>query len=234
MSCLPWMRAPSPLLHRLVHVVLALCAPLLAVPASAAEDDGRLWLTGSTRVGLPAAFSASLLLQTRFSDDIGEFERLVIRPSLGRSLGAGFSAAIGYGAHIIEEPTDKVEHRAWQQLSFEHRASFLNVVHRLRLEQRFLEGVDGTALRLRYLLGGSVPLFSSPLRASLRNELFFDLNSKRAGPDSGFGETRFFAGLSHPLGTALTLEGGYQLQYVDGRNQDAANHTLILSLSHSF
>ena len=67
----------------------------------------------------------------------------------------------------------------------------------------------------------------------LSNEVFLDLNSPRRGPESGFGENRFFAGIEAPLGGSTVLQVGYQLQYEDRqRAQDLAAHTILVSLAY--
>ena len=206
---------------------LVALAPRLSI---AVEDDARLWSTGTATIALPAEFEASLQLQTRFFDDISDLERVVVRPWIGRPLGHGFSAALGYDAHLIREPMEREEHRAWQQLGFGHPLLALGAAHRARLEERFIEDVDETAVRLRYLLRLTAPIPETSVKLVVANEAFFDLNSVSGGPDSGFGETRAFAGFEFGLGDAVVAEAGYQLQYVDRKPEDAANHTLMLSL----
>lgn len=196
----------------------------------AAEDDARLWAVASAGVPIWDRISGDFMLQTRVSDDIGELERVVLRPWLSARLADGFSASLGYDAHFIEEPSDSVEHRIWEQLSLSHALGSLGLSHRARLEQRFIEDIDGVALRLRYLLRLSHDLGTPKWYASVANEVFLDLNSPDTLPDSGFGEDRASAVIGHRAGAHLRLEAGYQLQYVDRNGQDAANHTLLLGV----
>ena len=213
-------------------VVILLMTLLSALASNATDDDARLWLTGVGQLELPSDVGGSLLLQTRFTDDLSDFERLLVNPSLGHRLGAGFAAAIGYDAHIIRSPRRRIEHRSWQQLGFRHGLASATILHRMRVEERFLESVDGVALRQRYMLRGSIGLPSTEWQAVLSNEIFLDLNSPRRGPESGFGETRLFIGGDHPIGKSTTLQIGYQLQFVDRRSEDLAAHTVFVSIAY--
>ena len=223
---------------RLVRASWALLAPafglsvlLLAQPARGAEDDARLWATFGLQATLAGPVTGSLIIQPRFSQDMGELERVLLRPSISLEVSKPLVLTLGYDAHLIEDPRDKTEHRAWQELGLQTPVDSFAVHHRLRLEERFLEDVAGTALRLRYRLRLGHPIGDSAFDAVVSNEVFFDLNSRRGGPRSGFGEDRAFAGLRRQVHQALALEGGYQLQYVDRPGRDAANHVLMLGLN---
>lgn len=205
---------------------------LVAPPARAVENDPLLWLTAIGSHRLSENVSAGLFLQARFFDDMGRFERVVVNPSLAWSLPHGFAVAGGYDAHVLRNPRVRLEHRTWQQLALQHELGPVSFFHRFRLEQRYLEGEDGAANRLRWWLQGGVPVLATPWQFLLRNEAFFDLDAKRQGPtESGFGETRFFAGFDRDLPNGFGTEIGYQLQYVDRRRgEDLAAHTLLITV----
>lgn len=220
----------------------ARCAGLLLVaalvfaprPSAAVENDPTLWLTGLGQVALPGELTGALLVQTRHFDDMSSLERFLVNPFLSLPLGQGFSVAGGYDAHVIRRPRIRLEHRTWQQLTWRHALSIVNVHHRVRLEQRYLEGEDGAANRLRWWLEGAVPIPRTPWSFVLRNEAFFDVDAKREGPtESGFGETRLFGGFDRNFENGLGVEVGYQLQYVDRRRrEDLAIHTLMLMVRY--
>ena len=235
-------RVPAPLRLRLArsYLLVTLCglgivSGIFASPARAVENDPLLWLTAIGSHPVAENLRASLFLQARFFDDMSEFERFVVNPSLGWSLGRGVSVAGGYDAHVIRNPRVRLEHRTWQQLAARHALGPLEVFHRFRLEQRYIEGEDGAANRLRWWLEGGVPIASTRWRVLARNEAFFDLDAKRQGPtQAGFGETRLFVGFDGELRDGLSAEIGYQLQYVDRRRrEDLAAHTLLATIFFS-
>ena len=224
--CAPRRRAAALVLLLSVSVFGA------ARPSGAVENDPLLWLTAIVGHGITDDLRAGLFLQTRFADDVSEFERLVVNPSLSWKLPRGFAVAGGYDAHVIRNPRVRLEHRSWEQLSLRHEVAGIRLFHRFRLEQRFIEGEDGAANRLRWWIEGQVPLFDTEWRGVLRNEAFFDLDAKRQGPtESGFGETRLFAGFDRDLPGGYGLEAGYQLQYIDRRRrEDLAAHTVLITV----
>ena len=213
-------------------LALVVSAP---IPVRAVENDPTLWLTALGQTALPAELSGALLVQTRFFDDMSSLERFLVNPFLSLPIGPGLAAAGGYDAHVIRRPRVRLEHRTWQQLTYRHELSLVKVHHRLRLEQRYLEGEDGTANRLRWWLEGQIPIETTPWVFVLRNEAFFDLDAKREGPtEAGFGETRLFGGFDRSFDNGLGVEVGYQLQYVDRRRrEDLAIHIVSIMLRYA-
>lgn len=218
--------------RELILAAILFLGVLVPGSAKAIENDPLLWLTAIGTHRLTDDVSAGLFVQTRFYDDMSDFERLVVNPSLAWSVADGVSVAGGYDAHVIREPRVRLEHRTWQQLAWHHPLGPLAVFHRFRLEQRYIEGEDGAANRLRWWLQGGLPIADTGWRALLRNEAFFDLDAKREGPtESGFGETRLFVGVDWDLADGLRGELGYQLQYIDRRRrEDIANHTVLATI----
>ena len=203
---------------------------LVAGASHAADDDTRMWLGLSFQHPLSDELSAHLLVQGRFSNGMEDLERTVLRPWLTWTSSERLSLSFGYDAHLFDAPDDRAEHRIWQQVALDTPLASWAVGHRVRLEERLIEGVGGAALRLRYQLRVSHPLGAGGLYGAVSNEVFFNLNSPHDGPAGGFGEARFFVGLGRPLGDRVRVEGGYQLQFVDRPGADAANHTLMLQL----
>ncbi len=215
--------------RRAVVPALLLLAVSIA-PTQAAEDVG-LWATGTARLELDELWYTSLTLQPRFNDDIATLERLVIRPSISRRLAGPHTATLGYDAHVIESPRDRVEHRTWQQWGWKLPVTFANLSTRVRLEQRFIEDVDGTALRARFKGTWTKPLGSGAWRFVLSDEVLVGLNDVSGGPRDGYDQNRAFAG----FGTALTprLNGlfGYQMQHIGRPGDDLTVHQLMISLT---
>lgn len=218
--------------RRCRSVLLLLALPLLApaAPAGAVEDEARLWGVVAARMGLTERLSGSLEVQTRFSDDISEFERVVVRPSLRWLFAPSLTGSLGYDAHIVESPSDFLEQRVWQQLSAEHELAGVSGSLRFRLEERFIEDVDGAAVRARIRLRLQAPLPRPAWYLAGSNEVLVGFNSLRGGPERGFDEDRLFAGVGRSLGRGLKLEAGYQLQYVHRSGEDRANHALVIVL----
>lgn len=96
-------------------------------------------------------------IQPRFTvDDVpggdnGSIDTVLIRGALGYQLKPNIGIYQGYAIIPTYDP-DKVEHRSFQELLAKQSLTSDSVlVHRLRFEQRFIEGVDDTSLRLDIL-----------------------------------------------------------------------------------
>ena len=93
------------------------------------------------------------------------------------------------------------------------------LMHRIRFEQRFLEGVDDTSLRFRYFARLTYPLngIHDNLSLAINEEVFIHLNDPDGGPHSGFNQNRLFIGLNYRVSKRFAFELGYQNQYVAGQ-----------------
>jgi hypothetical protein len=213
-------------------LLLSLALLLTPTAAKAGEPDARFWVSAEGRLFVGAEWSGSVLLQPRFSDDIGRLERFLIRPSIDYFPGNGWALTAGYDAHLVRQPSVKTEHRIWQQVGLSHDLLSIEAAHRLRVEERFIEDLGGIAPRLRYRIRGTQRLPGTPWYLALGNEVFFNLGTRSRTVRGGFGEDRLFAGMGYRAARGTKIEAGYQLQYIDrpGR-EDAANHTLVLSVS---
>lgn len=156
----------------------------------------------------------------------------MIRPSVSYTAHKYFRATLGYDAHFIELPRDRVEQRLWQQWSARWLAKPVSVSTRVRLEERFIEDIDETAVRLRLQGKLVVPIYGTTFSAVLRNEYFTGLNDVDRGPQSGFDQNRAYVGVRTKIFKRQALEIGYQLQHIDrGAREDISVHQLQFSLS---
>jgi hypothetical protein len=172
-------------------------------------------------------------------------EQYMLRSGLTIEHGHGFSSLFAY-TYLVSYPFEGVtlspasasgkqpEHRAFEQLQFEHPLirlgeKHLTLTHRFRVEQRFLgtatEGVGVTkwnfAERARYRLTAKIPFKTAswwivPNYISMFNEVYTSF-----GPHSG--ESPFYANVDYGafgwnLGSRFALELGYQHRYAPMAN----------------
>jgi hypothetical protein len=172
-------------------------------------------------------------------------EQYMLRSGLTIEHGHGFSSLFAY-TYLVSYPFEggtlspasasgkQPEHRAFEQLQFEHPLirlgeKHLTLTHRFRVEQRFLgtatEGVGVTkwnfAERARYRLTAKIPFKTAswwivPNYISMFNEVYTSF-----GPHSG--ESPFYANVDYGafgwnLGSRFALELGYQHRYAPMAN----------------
>ena len=126
----------------------------------------------------------------------------------------------------------RFEHRIWEQLivnaSLHPRLAFQS---RTRFEQRFHDGSDDVALRVRELVRFGWKFGAqSPFGLVLWEEIFFGLTETDWGPTVGFDQNRLFIGPSVDIPHLGRLEAGYLFNYLRRTPADVLNHVLYAQL----
>lgn len=164
-------------------------------------------------------------LQYRNYSLTGDLEQLLIRTGIGYNLNHENNVLLGYGYILSQnyvpgsEGKETVpEHRIFQQYIGKQSINRIQIQHRLRFEQRFLQ--DDFRLRFRYFLGLNIginrpQLTSKTAYFSFYNEVFLNTSSKP------FDRNRLYVGLGYKFNDFARLEFGYMNQFfsVSGRDQ---------------
>lgn len=213
---------------------IAICATIIAPsPTRAAPQDIQLWTPVYLNVGYTDQILGWWEAQPRFGEDVSQATQLLLRTALGYRFAARWSAWLGY-AWIPSFHPLRTENRLYQQLLYNGRHPFGSLMSRTRFEQRWIEGASGTALRLRTMLRGRLPITKDDRwGAVVQDEIFVNLNSPRGGPAAGFDQNRLFLGVNRTLGAHLNVDFGYQLQTVETTEPgfvNLINHVLVLQL----
>lgn len=167
-------------------------------------------------------------VQYRNYNAIGDLEQLLLRTGLGFTFNEGKSnVLLGYGyilsENYVSNSDDKVtvnEHRIFQQFISKQSVGSVNLQHRYRFEQRFVE--DDFKMRFRYFLGINVPLCTqeenpSKFYLSAYNEIFLNTES------SVFDRNRLYGGLGYKISKNVRVEAGYMNQFFETNGRDQFN-----------
>lgn len=194
---------------------------------------------------LPSSFLAHLEVQPRFSDldEDGHIDQLILRPAIGYQLTEDLSIWQGYAwvgnfnqRHTPPQSPFFQESRIYQQVLYSHKFELFKLASRTRLEERWIERVDGTAVRFRTMLRGQYPLPMAPEWALVASdEIFIHLNTVGArGPEAGFDRNRFFVGLNRTVSKNFNMDVGYQNELINSRSipnlANQMNHTIIFQV----
>ena len=188
----------------------------MAPAAATASSDSQIWGTATANVKLTDKWRLSQELTTRFSDrrdGLYEIESNTLvgyRLSKVTTLWAGYTHDPQYsGGHFTT-----MEHRAREQVTFDSFTHFgtATLSARIRLEQRWRTGVDGTGWRVRPYLKLSLPLAGKTV-LNLSSEPFFNLNRTSFQRSTGLDRVRNLVSVSTPLTKRLTGEAGYMNQH---------------------
>lgn len=156
-------------------------------------------------------------VQYRNYNFAGDLEQLLIRTGIGYNLTENNNnVLLGYG-FIRTEPyiplTDEKlvvnEHRIFEQFITKQQFGRVNVQHRYRFEQRFIE--DDFKMRLRYFLSLNVPINKKEMDknavyVSAYNEIF--INTEAAY----FDRDRIYGGVGYCFNKSLKMEVGVMSQ----------------------
>lgn len=202
-------------MQRTAMILAFLAVGALSAPASAASDE-QVWANGSVTVKLGERWRLQEELTGRFSDNRNGLYEVESNTLLGYRLNKVVTLWAGYTHDPQYSGGDftVMEHRAREQVTFDGFAMLgkgkLN--GRVRLEQRWRDGIDGTGWRLRPYLKYSLPI-AGKTALNLSSEPFFNLNTTAFQRQSGLDRVRNLVTISTPLTGKLTGEAGYMNQH---------------------
>lgn len=218
------------------RATLLMLALLVAPATPAAAQDSQLWTTASATLKLSSRWRLSDELTARFSDKRDGLYDIESNTLLGYQIGKGVTLWGGYThdqQYAAGHPT-VLEQRAREQLTFDNvgRIGSGQLSARLRVEQRWRNGGDGTGWRVRPYARYSLPLHGKTA-LNLSNETFVNLNDN-AFQRGGVERMRNLIAVATPLSKSLTVEAGYLNQYVFVRGgPDTMDHVAQVTLSLS-
>lgn len=191
-------------------------------------------------VNLGGNFKLSQDLTTRFSDNRNGLYEIESNTLLGYSVSKKVTLWAGYthDPNYAAGDFTVMEHRAREQVTFDNVAKIGGgtLSGRLRLEQRWREGIDGTAWRFRPYVKYNLPFRPGHKTALvLSHESFIDLNSTSFQRVEGEERMRNAIAVTTPLTSHVNLEVGYLNQYSFVPNgPDNDDHAATVTLGFSF
>ena len=216
--------------------LVALIAATAATPALA-KSDTQYWQT----ILVNAKLTADVVLsnETVFrSGDAKGFYEIENNFSVGKKLNKTVTVWLGYtfDPQYSHGTFTRREHRFRQQVNFDNVATLGKVKFsgRLRLEERWREGLAGTGWRLRPQVKATVPL-AGKVTLSLANEDFINLNNTVFQTKDGLERMRNSISIGVPLGKHFAIDVGYLNQHGFVSNgPDTSDHVITTGLTASF
>lgn len=207
--------------------------------AAQAREDEQLWASANVSVKLSDKWRLQHELTTRFSDDRDGLYEVESVTLLGYRIAKDVTLAAGYVHNPQYSGGDftAMEHRAREQVTFDNiaRIGAGKLSARLRMEQRWREGVDATGWRMRPYLKFSLPLArGSKTSLVLSSETYVNLNTTVFQRQDGIERMRNLIAINTPLTNNLSAEIGYLNQHGFVRGgEDTSDHAASISLSLS-
>jgi hypothetical protein len=198
-----------------IPLAVMLGAVTISTPAFATSDE-QIWANAAVTVKLSDHWRLSEEGTIRFSDNRKGLYELEANTLLGYRLNKMVTLWAGYTHNPQYSRGDftVMEHRAREQVTFDGFAKLgtgkLN--GRMRFEQRWRDGVDGTGWRVRPYLKYSLPI-AGKTALNLSSEPFFNLNTTPFQRRTGLDRMRNLVTISTPLTKVLSGEVGYMNQH---------------------
>jgi hypothetical protein len=225
---------------RLAPAIFICTAGLVIPSAVSARDDAQLWLGASANVKLSDDFRFSQEVTTRFSDNRNGLYEVEMNTMLGYRATKNVTLWLGYTHDPNYDAGDftVMERRAREQVMVDNllKVGGGTLSARLRLEQRWRDGIDGTAWRLRPYVKLNLPFRAGHKTALvLSHESFIDLNTTNFQRVEGEERMRNQIAISTPLTKAIAAEIGYLNQHsFVPHAPDNDDHAATLTLNFSF
>ncbi len=200
------------------------------------DNDLGLWTAINVNAPITEKFQSRFQLSPRWLDNGTDFNQLILHALLGYKFNKHISFFQGYAWNTIYIPHFRREQRPYQDLIISHSIRKTTLEHRFRLDERFLQDIEGISLRARYRLKGSYPLDKKEKWSLvLFDELFINLNSHFGGPQAGIDQNRIYAGLNRKFTENINADLGYQLQHSHGKGSqiDHLNHFIYFFINFS-
>ena len=222
--------------HRTSHAApgrLAACFVAIAVltfllgakEANCADPNLQSWFPVQIVHPFCEDWAVSMQTELRLKDDISEFSELVYKPALNYHFDPTWAFSVGY--KYIDKYQKANEQDLWQESHFNKTFDDLVTGFQVRLEERFIDDIDGVIPRLRFLEHVSHPIGDSRCYLTGFGAIRFNLDDKGQGPVSGFEQSRIYAGLGRHFGEHIQFEVGYLWRYEEKRTgDDLSDHAL--------
>jgi Protein of unknown function (DUF2490). len=172
---------------------------LAFAPPAAAADDAQLWTGGNVTAKLSDHWRLSEEITARFSDNRNGLYEIESNTLVGYRISRVVTLWAGYTHNPQYSAGDFtiMEHRAREQVTFDNFANLGpgRLSGRLRVEQRWRAGLDGTGWRVRPYLKYALPMRKGARTAFVvSTEPFLDLNTTTFQRSRGLDRTRTLSG----------------------------------------
>ncbi|MBI2995256.1 MAG: DUF2490 domain-containing protein [Candidatus Melainabacteria bacterium] len=197
------------------------------------KNDLGLWTAINVNAPIKGKLESRFQISPRWLDNTTDFNQFILHALLGYKFNNHLSIFQGYAWNTLHIPNFKREQRPYQELTISHDANQISFEHRFRLDERFLQDIEGISLRARYRLKGSYPIDKAKKWFFvLFDEIFVNLNSHFDGPQAGLDQNRIYAGINHKFNENISADLGYQLQHFYKRSgTDNLNHFIFFYLN---
>ena len=197
------------------------------------------WLTLFHTQSITSKTSINIDFHLRSQNQFDGLKTSIIRSSFIYNVTPNFNTGLGYSFINTKSPVANVEnpllteHAIWEQISLNCKLHGINLLSRIRLEQRFIEQQSAHVFsqRLRFFSRFQIPLnqnkkekFASGTYLIAQEEAFFNVQNKAQLNTYLFDQNRALLGIGYRFNPKLDIEMGYLNQFIKGKTGNINNH----------
>ncbi|MCB0383356.1 MAG: DUF2490 domain-containing protein [Psychroserpens sp.] len=194
---------------------------LLSFGQSNPEKKTGTWYMFSGTHQISERLSINTGIQLRYYELMSNYNLDFFYSGVTYSINSNTLLTCNYGYLDIDRSieftniTNTIEHRLWEQITYNHNLSKIPIHHRFRLEHRFLHDIFENTIqnRLRYRLGTTIKL-NNTYYINANNEFFLNLEGE------AFRENRLYIAFGFHIHKTIKVELGYLNQHINALNLD--------------
>lgn len=199
-------------------------------------DRTALWVGSINNFRVNKNWAVQFDFHLRSTDKWEHLQTMIIRPGISYRFNPKWNVVVGYNHMENKALVGSVsgyipENHLWEQVWFRHPLKKANIIHRISVEQRFIQYAyaENNSLksreavftqRFRYLLRTQIPLahskptFKKGAYFIAQDELFLNIHHKENANGQGFDQNRVFAGFGYRFSPKVDIEAGYQNRHI--------------------
>jgi hypothetical protein len=223
--------------HALIIYLYVVISAFGSALSASAETDYQTWSLFIYQGSSANRLRTYVEIQPRFGNNVSRLDQILLRPAVWYALRPNLSLWLGYAWTPGFNPRFQNEQRLWQQMIYDKSFGPVTYVNRLRLEQRFIDGIVPVAHRIRNMFRLTMNLGSNNLwQAAVWDEIFLNINSASPTIRSGFQQNRLFLGANHLVIAQTRVEAGYLFNYIvrPGIAIDRINHAAFFMITTNY
>jgi Protein of unknown function (DUF2490) len=213
-----------------------------------AQQQSAGWFANQTTISLNKHWGIITGVNIRTNDKWLHLQVIGVRAAISYNIRKNFSLAAGiehnHSRKLVSNVSGYFDDEAiWQHILVSQPVKAFNIIHRLRLEERFLSNLslqnnkikeDGSnfAERIRYLFRVSYPFsgkkgFKKGGYIAVQDEIMFNVGNKSAVNGRFFDQNRIYGGVGYRFFSKFDAEIGYLRQYVVTAGGNSFNNNVI-------
>ncbi|TKB95943.1 DUF2490 domain-containing protein [Pedobacter cryophilus] len=232
-----------------IYLFVALCLLGVSSVKSQTHQLQSSWVMWVHNHSLSAKNSINLDLQVRSNEQFDGIKNFLIRPSFNHSINKNLSATLGYSYFNTQvnatenQKSSLSENMIWEQFSMHQNINNINVISRIRLEQRFIEQQSSNIFtqRIRFFVRTVIPItkskpkgFNKGTYIALQEEAFFNVQNKNKLNTHFYDQNRISLNLGYKFNQKVNLEVGYLHQSIHRKLGSTNNNIFQIVLFTKF